>query len=689
MGGMPEGHPGGMPEGHPGKGDEMQAWASAEEGLGGAAPVRSGRAAPGDGSRLDYGAVRPGDSGKRLARRSDRLGATLGTIAVVALFLGLAQVSDVGRRRVQAAGAIGPRTQALNALPAGVRRAASAQPHGLVAGRRLGQLRVARAGMPHGLSERAGFESALAAGEPAGSVDLSPDSKCCACPAPEATSGGDAGVDAGVDAGAAGPASAESTTTAAGPAPAEAGPEAARTVPGGLQQRKLLQEGAAGAANVTGANANGTLALTAAGEERACCPCASSGANAQDAIAREVPVAEDWSKDALPRTWWDSAFGVLKFVGKGVWVDGIDNGYNDVRVTDGERVVPKPRFPEHKNPWIGPRDIMVPSLEYEGEDHIGGWNLGTHKSSGWSMVGQNVGEVLPHNKDVENLFVDKNVDQRITYMDDSHSDGQLPGVTVRWDRIPHPAEAARMGPPTERPRHFVLHGDGTVTQEAVPDGASVRYRSPGLRNTVFKPCKGHPKHGCELDPPMPQLSTPPAGGALPPIAFTENSFLEDESAKHAAAREVPKFIVNQEGRRFEKTLFDQAAKLDTKPGPINAEDVRALETEYAAHLDQRPWNQLYLNVFEYMDEVLCCLIHIAICTCACVRHTHTRTRKSNVFIHIARKQEYDVTSNASTELKRVLRDHHYAGKVLFSCIHAHVCVRVWCLCVCVCECNIM
>ena len=616
-----------MREGHTGKGDEMQAWASAaEEGLGGAAAANRG--GPVDGPRLDYGAVRPGDSGKRSARRSDRLGATLGTIAVVALFLGLAQVSDVGRRRVQAAGAMGPRTQALNALPAGVRRAASAQSDGLVAGRRLRQLRIARAGLA-GLSERARFESALAAGEPAGAVDLSPDSKCCACPAPEATSGGDAG--------AAGLAPAETTTTAAGHAPA-AGPEAARTVPGGLQQRKLLQEGAADAANASttgdsaGADANitgtnGAQALTVAGEERACCPCA--GANVQGANAREVPVTEDWSKDALPRTWWDSAFGVLKFVGKGVWVDDIDNGYNDVRVTDGERVVPKPEFPEHKDPWIGPRDIMVPSPEYEGEDHIGGWNLGTHNNSGWNIVGG----VLPHDKAMENLLVDKSVDQRITYMDDPHGDGQLPGVIVRWDRIPHPAEAARMGPPTERPRHFVLHNDGSITQETVPDGTSVPYRSPGLRNTVFRPCKEHPKHGCELDAPMPQLSVPPAGGALPPIAFSENSFLEDESAKHAAASQVPKFIVNQEGRRFEKSLFDEAATLDSKPGPIDAEDVRALETKYAAHLDQTPWNQLYLNVFDYIDEVLCCLIDLYrnLHVLMCKTRTHTRTHKTMCF----------------------------------------------------------
>jgi len=39
-------------------------------------------------------------------------------------------------------------------------------------------------------------------------------------------------------------------------------------------------------------------------------------------------------------------------------------------------------------------------------------------------------------------------------------------------------------------------------------------------------------------------------------------------------------------------------------------------------------------------------------------------------------QEYEVTSGADLELKRILRDHHYHGKV-YECVFA-------CVCVCVC-----
>ena len=46
------------------------------------------------------------------------------------------------------------------------------------------------------------------------------------------------------------------------------------------------------------------------------------------------------------------------------------------------------------------------------------------------------------------------------------------GVMVPWDRIPHPVEAARSGPPTPRPSHFVMHNDGTISMETVPADSS-------------------------------------------------------------------------------------------------------------------------------------------------------------------------------------------------------------------------
>ena len=84
--------------------------------------------------------------------------------------------------------------------------------------------------------------------------------------------------------------------------------------------------------------------------------------------------------------------------------------------------MPKPEMPEHKAPWIGPHDIMVPSLEYVGEDHIRGWNVGP----------EIFGDGLPHDEDKEDksYIVDKDVDQRITYMGDpmNVNGEQLPGT---------------------------------------------------------------------------------------------------------------------------------------------------------------------------------------------------------------------------------------------------------------------
>ena len=295
----------------------------AEAGFGGGGEaVAANRGAPAD--ELGYGAVRPGDGG---ARRSDRLGATLGAMAVVALVLGLAQVADVGGRRTAAAGGLGKRMQALSALSTGAQRS------GLVAGKpaRLRQLRIAWAGMLQEAGPDGNTTAATPAGEPADAAgQQTADGECCACPAAETAPAG------GADAADPGPAAADANATDATGADATAagtvGPATARASAGGLRLRKLLQENAAGAA--TNASAGGAEGANAepAGDAPACCPCAAGAVPASQ--AREVPVFEDWSSSALPHTAWDSILGVLKVVGEGVY-DDIDTGYHTVHDEDG------------------------------------------------------------------------------------------------------------------------------------------------------------------------------------------------------------------------------------------------------------------------------------------------------------------------------------------------------------------
>ena len=63
---------------------------------------------------------------------------------------------------------------------------------------------------------------------------------------------------------------------------------------------------------------------------------------------------------------------------------------------------------------------MVPALQYEGEDHIRGWQVGP----------EIFGDGLPHDKVVKDYIFDSDVDQRITYMGDpkNANGGQLPGT---------------------------------------------------------------------------------------------------------------------------------------------------------------------------------------------------------------------------------------------------------------------
>ena len=47
-----------------------------------------------------------------------------------------------------------------------------------------------------------------------------------------------------------------------------------------------------------------------------------------------------------------------------------------------------------------------------------------------------------------------------------------------------------------------------------------------------------------------------------------------------AASPPPELFVDPEGRRFIKSLFDDAADQNEEPGPITAEMVQSLEREY-------------------------------------------------------------------------------------------------------------
>ena len=167
----------------------------------------------------------------------------------------------------------------------------------------------------------------------------------------------------------------------------------------------------------------------------ACCPC--------DVAASEVK-DDDMASNAMKRTAWDDVMKPLRYIGSFMWAE---DGYQDAYGEDGLRLTPKPADPEHVLPTIGPRDLMVPSLEYEGEDHDGGW-----------VVGPDVfGDGKPHPPEkyeendiqkVESEYAGDNlVDQRITSINDAGNTRgrQLPGVTVKWSSLKHAVDAAKEG----------------------------------------------------------------------------------------------------------------------------------------------------------------------------------------------------------------------------------------------------
>lgn len=128
------------------------------------------------------------------------------------------------------------------------------------------------------------------------------------------------------------------------------------------------------------------------------------------------------------------------------------------------------------------------------------------------------------------------------------------------------------GKPTDRPSHIVHGDDGLITQETEPDPVTGEETSPlyrgSSREVTFRPCKQHPGHGCEVDPIMPDPPHPPA--PLKMLKFTGRGPMPD----------APEFIVDNEGKRFAKILFDEAYADDEEPGPIHSDTVLDFEVKY-------------------------------------------------------------------------------------------------------------
>jgi hypothetical protein len=480
-----------------------------------------------DGQQLSYGSADAdrecGSEQPPATRQSDRLSPVLCSIAIVALLLSLAQVSEIRGRPSVAIGqagiarnfksvATGHLRQLQIAQGAMLDETAAAPDSGLA---NSSTATVAPAS-PDPTAASGTGEPAVDGSEPAAEEDYAEE--CCACSGAVVTGQGDRQqAFARADGEGVAPDRETMLGDAASPADAAAGADA-----DGMSGTNATGADS-GSVEVTNTTTAGEVAIAeesvpeASSASRRCCPC-SGPSKRMKAKKQHV-----FSKETQPKTVWDEEMAVLKFIGKPLWGDG----YKDVYVQNGVRMVPKAESElNRKNPSIGPRDIMVPSLEYQGTEHLSGW-----------VVKPNVfGDGKPHTplsendgeKEVNSVLSDNFVDQRITHIHDpSNSRGrQLPGVAVDWSAVQHPAMESKTGPPTKRPAHIVHHDDGTISYDTVPKGSSVPYRG-GLRQIVFKPCKIHPKHGCELDPPMPAPGDPPppveplaeaseGGDSLPP-----------------------------------------------------------------------------------------------------------------------------------------------------------------------------
>ena len=370
-----------------------------------------------------YGAAGVG-SEVSARRQQDRVGVIVGGIAIVAMVLGLAEVAEMGSHE---SGAIGRGSRLRPSLTSSLAR------------RQPSRIREVLGQNMQAMAETDAVDTGS---------NSTPPIECCPCPTattagqdlqgnvpvltgstqetPSNTSSGNASSRAMA------PIAALGTQSETSHLLTQVAAKVRREVT--LQQgRKLLQEDEnRSAVAPTSSVAGGDVTEQ---EDSACCPCQVGPRR------RAVQQQNDWSPDAMPHNAWDDALSALKYVGKGFWWVG----YEDVFKENGERMVPKPILPEHNVPWIGPRDIVVPSLEFEGTEHNSGWIIPSSIFGHGKPKGRRGGTEM---QDVINSYTsDMMVDQRITHMGDpGNAHGrQLPGVIVDWSRIPHPAEASKQG----------------------------------------------------------------------------------------------------------------------------------------------------------------------------------------------------------------------------------------------------
>jgi hypothetical protein len=387
-----------------------------------------------------YGAAEVG-SEAYARRQQDRIGAILGGFAVVLLMVGLAQVGEMGLHR---SGAMGRGSRLSAAMTSSLGRRQPARKQGALASLQD----VATPNAPDGEGATAAPGTNEIAPPAAAAAAENSSSECCRC---EQAAAGTAGQEAQSNTTAAetpAGSSAASGNVSVEPAAVDAEPEvvqvtaAARGRPLLQNGRKLLQDDSNVTAAASVTDGNGTAPQDnstdpeVAGAAGSCCPCPTANVK-----VRQVEVEEDWSREAMPRNAWDDALSLLTYIGKEAW----GGGYGDVHKVDGDRLVPKPIMPEHQTPWIGPRDIMVPALEFQGTMHNSGWTIPPSVfGDGHPRVPK---EMTAVQKDVNSYASDVMEDQRITHMNDPANvrGRQLPSVFVDWSRIPHPAEASKQG----------------------------------------------------------------------------------------------------------------------------------------------------------------------------------------------------------------------------------------------------